>query len=113
MANKESEGGTVTRLFEFNDDISSKFWEVTLNDSEFTVRFGKIGTQGQSKTKDAGSPEKAKSEVDKLIREKTGKGYKEVGVFAPKVAGNGKANPKTAEHGKGTKGAISPKQTSN
>ena len=70
---------TVTRLFEFVDDSSSKFWEVTLNGSEFTVRFGKIGTAGQSKTKDAGSQEKALSEVDKLIREKTGKGYKEVG----------------------------------
>ena len=86
---------TVTRLFEFVDDSSSKFWEVTLNGSEFTVRFGKIGTAGQSKTKDAGSQEKALSEVDKLIREKTGKGYKEVGGAAPTPA-VGSAKEKSA-----------------
>ena len=86
---------TVTRLFEFVDDSSSKFWEVTLNGTEFTVRFGKIGTAGQSKTKNAGSPEKAKSEAEKLIREKTGKGYKEVGGAAPTPA-VGSAKEKSA-----------------
>jgi len=107
MANQEPETGTVIRLFEFVDDSSSKFWEVTLNGSEFTVRFGKIGTNGQSKTKNAGSPEKAKSEMEKLIREKTGKGYKEVGGATPSVAPVGGNQTKAKKSSpSGNKGGV-------
>jgi DNA ligase-1 len=68
-----------TRRFEFSEGKSSKFWEVTLDGSSYTVRFGRIGTDGQApKVNDAGSPEKASATVEKLIREKTGKGYMEV-----------------------------------
>lgn len=66
------------RYFEFEDDKSSKFWEITLSGSDVTTRWGKIGTDGQSKTKPFGSPAKAQAEYDKLIEEKTGKGYVEV-----------------------------------
>ena len=58
------------RRFELVEGASSKFWEVSQNGSEFTVRFGRIGTEGQpSKTKDAGSPEKATAAFEKLIRQ--------------------------------------------
>jgi predicted DNA-binding WGR domain protein len=43
----------------------------------FTTRYGKIGTSGQTSTKEYGSEEKAKSEHDKLVAEKTKKGYVE------------------------------------
>ncbi len=66
------------RYFEFVDDKSSKFWKISLDGTAFTVVFGKIGTAGQAKTKDYGSEEKAKGEYEKLIREKTNKGYEEV-----------------------------------
>ncbi len=83
------------RRFELVQGASSKFWEVSQNGSEFTVRFGRIGTEGQSpKPKDAGSPEKATAAIEKLIREKTGKGYAEVGGTT-KAAGSNAAN-KTA-----------------
>ena len=83
------------RRFELVEGASCKFWEVRQNGSEFTVRFGRIGTEGQpSKTKDAGSLEKATAAIEKLIREKTGKGYAEVGSTT-KVAGSNAAN-KTA-----------------
>jgi hypothetical protein len=50
------------------------------------VRFGKIGTEGQApKTKDAGTPEKAIAAIEKLIREKKGKGYAEVTSTATKA----------------------------
>lgn len=66
------------RRFELKEGTSNKFWEVDVEGSGLTVRFGKIGTAGQTQTKSFPSEEKAKSERDKLIKEKTGKGYSEV-----------------------------------
>lgn len=67
------------RRFEFVEGGSSKFWEVKVEEEVQTVRFGKIGTAGQEKTKDFDSPGEAKADTKKLIAEKTGKGYVEVG----------------------------------
>ena len=74
------------RRFEFSDSTSNKFWEVDLKGKTLNVTFGKIGTKGQSKPKDFATPEKAKAEMEKLIKEKTGKGYVEVGGKAVKEA---------------------------
>lgn len=70
------------RRFELVEGTSSKFWEVDVEGSDLTVRFGRIGTQGQTKTKTYTTPVAAGIERDKLVKEKTGKGYKEVGVAA-------------------------------
>lgn len=67
------------RRFEFIDGKSSKFWEITVSNEELTVNYGRIGTQGQSKTKAFASEAAAQAEAAKLIREKTGKGYAKVG----------------------------------
>ncbi len=75
------------RRFEFVEGSSSKFWEVKVEDTEQTIRFGKIGTAGQEKVKDFDSPSEAKADTKKLIAEKTGKGYLEVGG-KPKPEGN-------------------------
>jgi uncharacterized protein (TIGR02996 family) len=75
------------RRFEFVEGGSSKFWEVKVEDSEQTVRFGKIGTAGQEKVKEFDGPGEAKADTKKLIGEKTGKGYVEVGG-KPKPEGN-------------------------
>jgi predicted DNA-binding WGR domain protein len=40
------------RRFKFRDDKSAKFWSIDLQGKSFTVRFGKIGTAGQTQTKD-------------------------------------------------------------
>ena len=74
------------RRFEFSDSTSNKFWEVDVKGKTLNVTFGKIGTKGQSKPKDFATPEKAKTEIEKLIKEKTGKGYAEVGGKAVKTA---------------------------
>ena len=74
------------RRFEFSDSTSNKFWEVDVKSKTLNVTFGKIGTKGQSKTKDFATPENAKAEMEKLIKEKTGKGYVEVGGKALKTA---------------------------
>ncbi|MFO1253427.1 MAG: DUF4132 domain-containing protein [Inhella sp.] len=70
------------RRFELVEGTSSKFWEVELSGAELTVRFGRIGTAGQSKTKAFDDAAAALKEHDKLVKEKTGKGYAEVGVAA-------------------------------
>ena len=67
-----------SRRFEFEDDKSSKFWEVAVSGCDLTTTWGKIGAAGQSKTKTFATAEKAQAEMDKLIDEKTEKGYQEI-----------------------------------
>ncbi len=71
------ERAMAKRYFEFVDDKSSKFWEIAVSDKEVTVRFGRIGTNGQTQTKTFGDAAAAQKHADKLIDEKTGKGYAE------------------------------------
>jgi predicted DNA-binding WGR domain protein len=66
------------RRFEFVGGTSAKFWEVGQSGPEVTVRFGRLGTNGQTQTKDLGSEAAAELHVYKLIGEKLGKGYVEV-----------------------------------
>ncbi len=74
--------------YEFKEGSSSKFWEIEMSGTEVTTRWGKIGTDGQEKTKDFGTEEKAQKEHDKLVAEKTKKGYALGG------GGNGAPAPK-------------------
>ncbi len=67
------------RRFEYRDDKSEKFWHIDVQGAEFTVSYGRIGTNGQSKTKTFSDADKAQAEAEKLIRQKTRKGYEEVG----------------------------------
>lgn len=61
-------------------EMEEKFWAISLDGENHTVKFGKIGTSGQEKTKSFDDPAAAKKDYEKLIREKTGKGYEEVGA---------------------------------
>lgn len=54
---------------------AEKYWEVTQVGKTVTVRFGKIGADGQLKVKEFETKEDAEAEVAKLIKEKTKKGY--------------------------------------
>jgi len=71
---------TTTRHFEFKDDKSSKFWEVTQSGSTVKVRFGKTGTNGQSQEKVFADEAAARKHVRALVAEKTDKGYAEQGT---------------------------------
>ncbi len=66
------------RRFELTEGKSSKFWQIDLDGKKFTVNFGRIGTAGQTQTKEFPTEAKAQTEHDKLVKEKTGKGYAEV-----------------------------------
>lgn len=75
---KKAKSSGSARRFEFVEGSSSKFWEIQLEGSSFTTKYGKIGTDGQISLKEYDSPEKAQKEYDKLVAEKTKKGYVEV-----------------------------------
>jgi predicted DNA-binding WGR domain protein len=66
-----------TREFEFKEGSSDKFWKITLEGKSTVVNFGRRGTSGQTQTKEWGSPDEARKSFDKLIAEKTKKGYVE------------------------------------
>src|SRR5215468_9963909 len=82
--------------YEFREGSSHKFWEVSVNGDELTVRFGKIGTAGQTKTKTFASAAAAAKEKSKLVKEKTGKGYVAAGATAPAAAPARSETPKAA-----------------
>ncbi|HEX9254594.1 MAG TPA: WGR domain-containing protein [Candidatus Angelobacter sp.] len=69
----------AVRHFEFVGGSSQKYWEISLSGNSFTVRFGRIGTVGQSQTKTFADEARAKREADHLIAEKLRKGYVEEG----------------------------------
>lgn len=77
------------RTFEFNDGRSSKYWNIELSGSEFTVSYGRIGATGQTQTKSFADAAKALAAHDKLVAEKVGKGYVETtaGVAAAPLTG--------------------------
>ncbi|GAB4214842.1 MAG: WGR domain-containing protein [Synechococcales cyanobacterium] len=54
---------------------SHKFYEVTVDGTDVTIRYGRIGDTGQTQFKTYSSPEKARADADKKIREKLRKGY--------------------------------------
>ena len=74
----------MKRYFEFTGadadrgtSNSAKFWEVEVSGSTVTVRFGKIGATGQTTVKEFDSANAATAHADKLIGDKTKKGYVE------------------------------------
>jgi predicted DNA-binding WGR domain protein len=69
--------GAGVRRFEIVGGGSKKFWEVSVTGTEYTVRFGRIGTQGQTKSKTFPDAASAVREAAKLVAEKTKKGYVE------------------------------------
>ena len=70
-------GATKPRYFEFSEGTSNKFWEVVQDGNAVKTRYGKIGTGGQQTLKEFGDSAAAKKEYDKLVAEKTKKGYEE------------------------------------
>lgn len=70
-----TEGGA--RVFEFVEGSSAKFWEIRVEGRSFVTRYGRIGTEGQVTRKDFDSEAKADAEAQRLVAEKTKKGYVE------------------------------------
>ena len=68
----------MKRTFVFQEGNSQKFWNIEANGAAFTVTYGRLGTAGQSSSKSFETEEKCQKEANKLITEKTKKGYKEL-----------------------------------
>jgi predicted DNA-binding WGR domain protein len=66
------------RRFEFVQGASSKFWQIDRQGSTLFLAWGRLGGQAQTKTRNFPSEAAAQAEYDRLIREKTSKGYLEV-----------------------------------
>jgi uncharacterized protein (TIGR02996 family) len=90
------------RYFEFSEGTSNKFWEVWREGVSVFTRYGKIGATGQLTVKKLGSDADAKKLHDKLVGEKTGKGYVEAGgkQAAGKAAGKATTGKAKATTGK-------------
>ena len=83
------------RHFELKDEKSAKFWEVSLEGVTVSVRYGKIGATGQIQSKSFGDAAAARSHADKLVAEKTGKGYVESGrVVQPESTTAAESQPR-------------------
>ena len=67
-----------TRRFEYVEGTSAKFWEITANNREVTVRYGRIGANGQTQTKSFTSETAADEHAQKQIAAKLAKGYHEL-----------------------------------
>jgi predicted DNA-binding WGR domain protein len=56
---------------------SNKFWTIEQVDKKYIVQWGKIGTEGRISEKEFPNADECRKEVDKIIKEKVGKGYSE------------------------------------
>lgn len=68
----------TARRFEFVEGTSSKFWEISNGGNNVTVRYGRIGTNGQTQTKSFTGTAAAEQHADKQIAAKLAKGYREL-----------------------------------
>ncbi|MDM5178370.1 DUF4132 domain-containing protein [Massilia sp. DJPM01] len=83
----------MMRRFEFNDGVSSKFWEIEQAGDALHIGFGKIGTAGQRQSKNHAGAARAAAAMAKLIGEKTAKGYAETSAATAAVATAAAATP--------------------
>ncbi|HBP19180.1 MAG TPA: hypothetical protein DEA08_15510, partial [Planctomycetes bacterium] len=74
------------RELRYSGGGSDKFWTIELEGASHSVHFGRVGTNGQRKSKDFDSEEEARASFAQLIAQKLKKGYAEAGGSAPAPA---------------------------
>ncbi|EMO53824.1 WGR domain-containing protein [Leptospira noguchii] len=74
----------------FRDAKSEKFWQIETSEASFITTYGKVGTPGQTTSKEFENAEKCLKEAEKLVSSKLGKGYKETDVTADPAGAKGK-----------------------
>lgn len=85
------------RRWELVDGGSAKFWEIGRDGVDVTVRFGRLGTDGQTKVKSLADADAAEAHVAKLVAEKEKKGYRLLGETAPATPTEPAVTKTTAE----------------
>jgi predicted DNA-binding WGR domain protein len=81
----------LSRSLVFSEGSSNKFWTIEMAGSSHTVTFGRVGSAGQTQTKEFGDGGAARKSFDKLVAEKLKKGY--VDREASVDAGAAPSNP--------------------
>lgn len=90
---------------------SSKFWSVSVHGKTMKTVYGKIGTKGQSTTKEFTSVASAQAAAKKLLNEKQAKGYEYAGTMkavhdAPAGAAAADNGPKDGDTKQGADGML-------
>lgn len=70
------------RRWELVEGTASKFWETGAVGVAVTVRYGRCGSEGRTRTQEYASEEAAHAKVRRTIAEKVRKGYEEVAASA-------------------------------
>lgn len=65
----------MKRYVEFTGGSSAKFWEVGTKGRNLIVRFGRLGTAGQTQTKEFATPQQAEAQAEQQLAAKLRKGY--------------------------------------
>ena len=76
----------ASRNLVFRDGSSDKFWTIVRCGCSHTVQFGRVGTDGQTKTKDFSDDAAAEKDFDRLVAQKLKKGYVDAGGSMPAAA---------------------------
>lgn len=73
----------MKRTFIYADAKSHKFWSIEASGNSYTVRYGKVGSDGQTQVKEFADEATCLLAVEKILAEKTKKGYVEEGGDMP------------------------------
>jgi predicted DNA-binding WGR domain protein len=77
----------MKKHLKYIDGSSDKFWQIEVLNNTYTVTYGRNGTSGTSQTKTFDDDEQCLKAAEKLLNEKTKKGYSETGeVVASQTA---------------------------
>ncbi|MEN3540302.1 DUF4132 domain-containing protein [Microbispora sp. ZYX-F-249] len=77
---------SAARVLTYVGGGSAKFWEVRQDGTELNIRYGRVGTAGQTQVKSFDSAAAAEAAAGKLVAEKLRKGYTEDAAAAPVTA---------------------------
>ena len=66
----------MKQAFIYNDNKSQKFWLIDSTGNDIMVNFGKLGTNGRFQITEYGDETECQKAADRLIAQKTKKGYK-------------------------------------
>ena len=66
----------MKQAFIYTDDKSQKFWIIDSTGNDIMVNFGKLGTNGRFQITEYGDETECQKAADRLIAQKTKKGYK-------------------------------------
>ncbi|WEH43557.1 DUF4132 domain-containing protein [Streptomyces sp. AM 2-1-1] len=95
------------RRWELVEGTASKFWETGAVGATVTVRYGRCGSEGRTRTKEYASEEAAHAQVRRTVAEKERRGYEQVVASASGADGATDTDGATrADGATGTGGAV-------